>query len=64
MSLIKVDQTKIRDAAKAEAKAARAAAFAAEADPLFFKYQRGDVTKQEWLDKIEEIRARYSYPQE
>ena len=42
----------------------RAAAYAQEADPLFFKYQRGEATEQEWLDKIEEIRARYPYPEE
>jgi hypothetical protein len=33
--------------------------FQKEADPLFFKYQRGEATKQEWLDKIQEIRDRY-----
>ena len=42
----------------------RAAAYRNEADPLFFKYQRGEATEQEWLDKIEEIRARYPYPEE
>jgi len=42
----------------------RAAAYRGEADPLFFKYQRGEATEQEWLDKIEEIRARYPYPEE
>jgi hypothetical protein len=35
-----------------------------EADPLFFKYQRGEATEQEWLDKVDEIRARYPYPDE
>lgn len=33
-----------------------------EADPLFFKYQAGEVTKEEWLAKREEIRQRYPYP--
>lgn len=28
-----------------------------EADPLFFKWQRGEATQQEWLDKIAEIKA-------
>jgi hypothetical protein len=49
---------------RAAAQAARQAAYTAEADPLFFKYQRGEVTEAEWLDKIEEIRARYPYPAE
>jgi len=26
---------------------------------LFFKYQRGEVTEQVWLDKVTEIRGRY-----
>jgi hypothetical protein len=37
----------------------RKAAYIAESDPLFFKAQRGEVTQQEWLDKIAEIKARY-----
>jgi len=39
----------------------RRAAYQEEADPLFFEYQRGDVTEQEWLDKIAEIKARFPY---
>jgi hypothetical protein len=35
-----------------------------EADPLFFKYQRGEGTEQEWLDKINEIREQFPYPTE
>ena len=30
-----------------------------EADPLFFKAQRGEVEQQVWLDKVAEIKARY-----
>ena len=41
----------------------RAAAYRTEADPLFFQYQAGEVTKEEWLAKREEIRARYPYPE-
>ena len=43
------------------AKENRAAAYKLEADPLFFKAQRGEATQQEWLDKIAEIQARYPY---
>ena len=39
----------------------RAAAYKAEADPLFFKAQRGEATQQEWLDKVAEIQQRYPY---
>jgi hypothetical protein len=48
---------------RAQMSAARAVAYTAEADPIFFKWQRGEATEQEWLDKIEEIRARYPYPE-
>jgi hypothetical protein len=44
--------------------AARAAAYQTEADPLFFKVQRGEATEQEWFDKVAEIRTRYPYPEE
>ena len=39
--------------------ALRQAAYQAEADPLFFKWQRGESTEQAWLDKIAAIRQRY-----
>lgn len=39
--------------------AARAAAYIAESDPLFFKAQRGEATNEEWLAKIAEIKARF-----
>ena len=41
------------------AEANRRAAYIAEADPLFFKAQRGEVEQQVWLDKVAEIKARY-----
>jgi hypothetical protein len=42
----------------------RAIAYQQEADPLFFKYQRGEGSERDWLDKIEEIRKRFPYPTE
>lgn len=42
--------------------ALRRAAYAAEADPIFFKHQRGEATQAEWLAKVAEIRARYPMP--
>jgi uncharacterized protein YciI len=63
MSLIKVDPTKLAEKkaaeAEAEAEANRRAAYIAEADPLFFKAQRGEVTLEEWQAKIAEIKARF-----
>lgn len=40
-------------------KQARAAAYREEADPLFFKAERGEISRDEWLAKVEEIRSRY-----
>lgn len=37
----------------------RKLAYQTFADPLFFKSQRGETTSQEWLDKIDVIRATY-----
>jgi hypothetical protein len=37
----------------------RQAAYAAEADPLFFKAQRGEATMAEWQAKVAEIKTRY-----
>lgn len=42
----------------------RASAYAAEADPLFFKAQRGEATLDEWSAKVQEIRERVPYPEE
>jgi hypothetical protein len=42
----------------------RASAYRDESDPLFFKWQRGEATEQEWLDKIEEIKERFPNPAE
>ena len=42
---------------------ARAAAYRIEADPLFFKAQRGEATLEEWQAKVAEIKARFPYPE-
>ena len=47
----------------ASAQAARQAAYQLEADPLFFKWQRGSATEAEWLDMIADIKLRYPYPE-
>lgn len=39
--------------------ALRTEAYITESDPLFFKAQRGEIELQVWLDKVEEIKARY-----
>ena len=44
------------------AKNNRAGAYRSEADPLFFKAQRGEATTDEWTAKVAEIKARFPYP--
>jgi hypothetical protein len=39
----------------------RSDAFQVEADPLYFAWQRGEATEQDWLDKVAEIRERFPY---
>lgn len=43
----------------AEAAALRQAAYQSESDPLYFKWQRGEATQEQWLDKIAAIKSRY-----
>lgn len=52
------------DFAVAQVQAERQAAYVAESDPLFFKYQRAEdgITKAAWLAKVDEIRERYPLP--
>lgn len=38
---------------------ARLEAYRNESDPLFFKAQRGEITMDEWISKVEEIKQRY-----
>ena len=37
----------------------RRAAYITEADPLFFKAQRGEATMNEWQAKVAEIKTRF-----
>ena len=45
-----------------QVEAARRAAYAAQSDPLFFEWQRGDGTEQAWLDAIAAVKAAHPYP--
>lgn len=47
----------IKAAEQADAK--RKVAYIVEADPLFFKAQRGEATMEEWQAKVAEIKARF-----
>ena len=56
---IAIDPVKAAAIAAEKADANRRAAYIAEADPLFFKAQRGEVEQQVWLDKVAEIKLRH-----
>ena len=43
---------------------ARAAAYRETADPLFFQWQRGEVSEQEWLDAVQAVKDAHPYPEE
>ena len=42
---------------------ARAQAYRETADPIFFQYQRGDATEQEWLDAVKAVKNAHPYPE-
>ena len=42
---------------------ARANAYRETSDPLFFQYQRGTVTEQEWLDAVQAVKDAHPYPE-
>ena len=42
---------------------ARQQAYQQTTDPLFFKYQEGTATKEEWLESKENIRIAHPYPE-
>ena len=42
---------------------ARQVAYAQTADPLFFQYQRGEVTEAEWLAAVEAVKDAHPYPE-
>ena len=49
--------------AYAQVEQARAQAYRETADPLFFQYQRGEITEQEWLDAVQAVKDAHPYPE-
>jgi hypothetical protein len=41
---------------------ARQVAYATTSDPIFFEFQRGDATEQEWLDAVQAVKDANPYP--
>jgi hypothetical protein len=42
---------------------ARAQAYRETSDPIFFEYQRGDKTEQEWLAAVQAVKDAHPYPE-
>ena len=42
----------------------RASQYREISDPIFFQYQRGTKTEQEWLDSVQAIKAANPYPED
>lgn len=42
----------------------RQQAYLEKADPLFFKYQAGEISKEEWLAARAEVEKAHPYPEE
>jgi hypothetical protein len=42
---------------------ARAQAYRETSDALFFKYQRGTATEQQWLDAVQAVKDAHPYPE-
>jgi hypothetical protein len=49
------------DAQYAQAQQARHAAYVAEADPVFFRWQRGQATEQDWLAAVAAVDTAHPY---
>lgn len=47
----------------ARVKTARFHAYQVEADPLFFGWQRGENTEQDWLDAVQSVKDANPYPE-
>lgn len=47
------------ESAKESRDIARRAAYMVESDPVFFKWQRGEATEQDWLDAVAAVKAKH-----
>ena len=50
------------DRAYAQVEQERHAAYISDADPLFFKWQRGSGTEQAWRDAVQAVKDAHPYP--
>lgn len=69
---VQLDQAKVdaalvivaKEQALETARRKRAAAYAAESDPIFFKAQRGEATMDDWRVMVASIQLSIPYPDE
>ena len=52
------------EAQRMSARQSRAAAYAIESDPIFFKAQRGEATMDDWRTAVAAIQLSFPYPNE
>jgi hypothetical protein len=52
------------DRAYTQVEQARAAAYRETSDPIFFQYQRGTATEQEWLAAVQAVKDAHPYPEQ
>ena len=50
------------DVAYARVQSERQAKYQAESDPVFFDYQRGEASEQDWLDAVQAVKDAHPYP--
>ena len=50
------------ETAYAQVEADRQGAYRATTDAIFFEFQRGDMTEQDWLDAVEAVKVAHPYP--
>ena len=50
--------------AYAKVEAERKAAYERDADPVFFRWQRGTATEQDWLDAVQAVKDAHPYPEQ
>lgn len=48
----------------AEVEEIRKQLYIRDTDPLFFGWQRGENTEQEWLDAVQAVKDAHPYPEE
>ena len=50
------------DRAYAQVQQARQAAYQQTTDPIFFDWQRGEATEQDWTDAVQAVKDAHPYP--